>query len=192
MIPTRIVLMLVLMLTVAAAWAAKPRVDLFPEDAPNAATPKDLKEPEPWKEGESTLPPYPEEADLIEYEVEGEGSAFHYYVDGKHLAIGNDGVVRYTLVIVSRQGARNVFFEGLRCDADEYKTYAFGTSRDQFRPMKSPVWMRLRGNTRSAYRQQLRQYFLCDLKIYRPHAREKIIDALKSGRAISGTTYTPY
>ena len=40
------------------------------------------------------------------------------------LTVGTDGVVRYTVVVTSPAGARNVNYEGIRCDTYEWRLYA--------------------------------------------------------------------
>ena len=52
-----LILVLLVSLLPLSAWAA--RNEIFIEDQPNVATPENLEEPEPWKEGKSELPPLP-------------------------------------------------------------------------------------------------------------------------------------
>ncbi len=78
-----------------------------------------------WREEKIVLPPYPSPAGLVEFSVP-QAAGFRFYVDGKTLSVGDDGVVRYALVARSREGAENVSFEGLRCATREYRIYAVG------------------------------------------------------------------
>ena len=48
------------------------------------------------------------------------------FVDEASVHYGSDDVIRYTMVIVSPSGARNVTFEGMRCETGERRLYAFG------------------------------------------------------------------
>ena len=80
-------------------------------------------EDRPFKEGQTTLPAPPQDADLIPFSV-NDSADFRFAVDPKSLSVGDDRVVRYTVVITSAGGGRNVSFEGLRCDAFERRIYA--------------------------------------------------------------------
>jgi hypothetical protein len=48
------------------------------------------------------------------------------FVDTASISVGKDRVVRYTVVIEATGGARNVSFEGLRCESGERRLYAYG------------------------------------------------------------------
>ena len=78
-----------------------------------------------WKEGDVRLPPYPRDADLIEFAVSS-GTSFRFFVDAASLSVGQDGVVRYTLVARSPSGASTVSYEGIRCNSKSYKVFAQG------------------------------------------------------------------
>lgn len=138
----------------------------------------DIAEGEMWKEGGVELPPYPEKADLLEFWVDDPQDRFRYFIDGKNLSVGEDRVVRYTLVIRSPTGADNVSFEGMRCDTREFKTYAYGGGRGKFRPLKAPVWeqVKLRGQYR--YRLSLRKLYFCMPNRYEPYDAKEIVRLL--------------
>ena len=59
------------------------------------------------------------------------------YLDEKSISLAQDEIVRFTLVVETSSGTRNVFYEGLRCDTREYKTYAVGTLDKTFEPIKN-------------------------------------------------------
>ena len=94
--------------------SAQPRADPDEEDDKKA-----------WSELEVKLPPYPKPANLLRFEVSA-ASDNHFYIDPDSLAVGDDGIVRYTLVIRSPGGPENVSYEGIRCETREQKSYAFG------------------------------------------------------------------
>lgn len=113
-----------------------------------------------WQEEAVTLPPLPETDDLIAFKVDEPVKRFRYYIDAASLSLGGDEVLRFSLVIESRKGARNVSYEGLRCSAKQYKVYAYGDGRGQFHAVRRPAWQRI--NDTSPYRQQLLRNYLCD------------------------------
>jgi hypothetical protein len=177
-LPIILVLVLLTALFSVPVWA---RNELFIEDQPNVATPENLEDPEPWKEGKAELPPFPEEENLIEFEVNDPSSSFRYFLDKSALSVGQDGVVRYILVITSKTGARNVFFEGMRCDANEYKTYAFGGGKGKLQPLRKPEWKEMRKNDRTAYRDELKRFYLCHPEYPVALQPEQIIEVIKYG-----------
>jgi hypothetical protein len=49
-----------------------------------------------------------------------------FAIDVKSIIIAADNTIRYTLVSVSRGGAKNISYEAIRCESFEKKLYAFG------------------------------------------------------------------
>jgi hypothetical protein len=89
---------------------------------------EDPDEPK-WQEGEVVLPEFPREENLMEFYVSA-ATANRFFIDGKSISVGDDGVVRYALVVKTSGGATNTSFEGIRCGAMEYRLYATGRSSD--------------------------------------------------------------
>ena len=77
---------------------------------------------EEWKEERTDFPSYPRDADLIRFEVAG--SAYEHYIDRASLSLGRDEVLRYTVVLEAGR-ARNVLYEGIRCETREYRTFGY-------------------------------------------------------------------
>ncbi len=139
---------------------------------------KSFIEPEPWKEGQAVLPSYPDEKDLLEVSVDDADAGRTYYLDAKSLSVGADGVTRYTVVIVSRTGAKNVLFEGIRCDTEEYKTYAYGALDNTLRATPESRWAPISGRGATVYRQQFYEYYLCSPQ-RSPWNPEQVIQRVK-------------
>jgi hypothetical protein len=80
----------------------------------------------PSGEAEPARPPaYPGEAGLIEFSPGARSMRF--FVDAPSLSVyDKDGVVRYTLVARSPEGARNVSYESLSCATGQYRVHALG------------------------------------------------------------------
>lgn len=138
----------------------------------------DIEAGEMWKERGVELPPYPEEADLVEFRVDDPHARFRYFIDGRNLEVGEDQVVRYTLVIRSGSGADNVSFEGIRCNVREFKTYAFGNGRGEFRPLKAPVWKRIQLHGPHRYHLNLREFYFCKPDRHVPYDAAEIVRLL--------------
>ncbi|MBI3042826.1 MAG: CNP1-like family protein [Betaproteobacteria bacterium] len=100
------------------------------------------EERKPWKEIEAKIPPYPATASLVAFDAGG-ASPHRFFVDARSLSIGDDGVVRYTLVIKTAGGATNVTFEGIRCDTRQQKVYALGRADGSWARARNPEWRRI-------------------------------------------------
>ncbi|MCP5141508.1 MAG: CNP1-like family protein [Gammaproteobacteria bacterium] len=145
----------------------------------------EYQEAGPWKEAKSELPPYPDDGDLIELPEVSARDRFTYFIDKKHLVVSEDKVVHYTIVAESETGARNVFFEGIRCDQGMYKVYGFGSSDGKVSAMRNPSWKYIASRAQR-YRRDLYSFFVCDSYGF-PLASEHVIERLKTGEAVGGS-----
>jgi hypothetical protein len=172
--------------TILAVSATAPKAvaqeNLFVNDA-EPDTPSSVRDAEPWREGETRLPAWPREQDLIPLHLDGSDRSFQWFIDQSSLNTGADGVVRYTLVAESRSGARNLSFEGLRCaPRGEYRIYAYG-HQGKFKPAgANNGWRRIGRDSADQPRAELWKHYLCIPRKFRarPHASQ--LRALKSGR----------
>ena len=158
-----------------AVQAAKERAFV---DEPEPPTSSRVEDPEMWSERSSSLPPWPKDSDLVEFRLDNDTSSFRYFMDANHLAIGEDKVVRYTLVAASPSGARNVSFEGLRCTPKgEYKIYAYGAG-DRFQPIAGADWQPVPSRGDQLH-QELHGHFLCVPLKFAPRPKKDMIRALQ-------------
>ena len=109
-----------------------------------------------------SLPPYPQESALQTVPIDNRNAGFQYSVDVNSLSVGSDGVTRYTMVVKSPSGSSNVFYEGVRCDTAEYKTYAYGTTAGTFLPLRNASWKPIVSGDNRHYQQDLAKNFLCN------------------------------
>ena len=110
---------LVLALIVAACGTPKPPADVADAEAIGQATPSNDEKP--------GLPPYPDAKRLLQFGVV-ETPGFRFFIDPVSLSVDKDGVVRYTLVARSDEGAENVTYEGVHCASAKMRVYAVGIS----------------------------------------------------------------
>jgi len=115
---------------------------------------------EAWEEGQVTVPPWPEKQDLLEVKVDRADFPFRVFIDQQSLDVGDDGVVRYSLVIISTSGAKNTFFEGILCNKREYRRYAYG-SADRWHRLAESGWQRIKRVGSDGYRYALYRHYLC-------------------------------
>jgi hypothetical protein len=112
-----------------------------------------------WSEGAHQLPPLPDPANLIRIDVSAHTSN-SFAVDEQSVTYGEDEVIRYTLVITSPSGARNVSYEGMRCATAERRVYAFVGSGGGWAPTRNSAWVRIQENGLNRHHAALfREYF---------------------------------
>lgn len=132
-----------------------------------------------WAEAEVQLPPPPKEQDLIGFYV-SPATENRFFVDSASISVGSDGVVRYTLVVLSAAGARNVSFEGMRCETRERRLYAFGRPDGSWSKSRNDRWEKVREAASNRQHASLFQEYFCpDGVIVRTADEAK--DALRRG-----------
>lgn len=173
--------MLVLVPTLALA---DQKLGQFIDEAEPAA-PASIREGQAWKEGRVDLPPLPQDSDLVEFRLDRPTpSRFRYFLDGQHLKVGPDGVVRYTLVAESPSGTRNLTYEGLRCTAKGfYRIYGYGAER-AFKPVEGGDWQEITAATGDKLHQELHGHFLCGPRTFEPRPVRDMIRALQGGMRV--------
>ncbi|MEO8768102.1 MAG: CNP1-like family protein [Nitrosospira sp.] len=133
----------------------------------------------PWVELETQLPAYPNPENLLKFDA-GPASTNAHFVDASSITVGEDGVVRFTLVIKSPQGAMNVSYEGIRCQTMEKRTYAYGRNDKTWARARISKWVDLENITQNYAQRALSRYFFCP-NVTMVKDPEEAIDALKAG-----------
>ncbi|KAB2927097.1 MAG: hypothetical protein F9K30_04875 [Dechloromonas sp.] len=95
--------------------------------------------PQAWRELEVPLPGIPADQNLQPFYVSAV-EINRFYLDTESLSIGADGVVRFVLVVLTPGGARNVTFEGMRCETRERRLYASGRQNGVWSKARSVDW----------------------------------------------------
>lgn len=114
----------------------------------------------PWREIEARLPAKPVPENLEPVEVSA-ATLYQFHIDRSSISMGSDGVVRYTLIGTSPQGAKNISYEGIRCDTSEKKLYAFGRADGTWSRSKRNQWDPIREEPRNRQHAALRAA-ICD------------------------------
>lgn len=123
----------------------------------------EFQEAEPWREISINLPHYPLQKDLLAVPIDKINTRFNFFIDTTSLNIGHDGIIRYTMVIESPSGSRNILHEGLHCVNAKYKLYAFGVADSKMQRLAKPdTWkpVTMLGSVR--FRYELYRYFFCE------------------------------
>ncbi len=133
----------------------------------------------PWVEQLTQLPSYPEDKNLLAFDA-GSVTNNQYLVDTTSIQIGEDNVIRFSLMIKSAAGARNVSFEGIRCDTSERKLYALGRDDKTWAQPRQSEWQKL-DYVRQFYAQrELAKHIFCPNRQIVPTTKEAI-ESLKAG-----------
>lgn len=132
-----------------------------------------------WVELQAQLPGYPKQDNLIPFDA-GPTSQDQHFIDATSIQIGKDGVIRYSLVIKSPSGAKNVTFEGIRCATNERKLYALGRNDGDWTHSRNADWQRLENVIQYDAQRELVRYYFCPLKSI-VKTRNEAINALKAG-----------
>ncbi len=153
--------------TLAAAQAYEPKTDW-----------EKAQEERDWKEGEFSMPAVPTGKGLLEFFVNS-ASSFKFFIDPQSLSVSADGIVRYAMVARSAAGVETVSFEGIRCDNDTFRVYAFVSGGDWKRG--DAEWKPIEPTGRvQRWHNVLRSDFFCPKHIIIGSAEEGI-DALRRG-----------
>lgn len=135
-----------------------------------------------WKESEVVMPPPVEESRLRAFYVSA-ATPNAFFVDEASLAVGDDGVVRFTLVVRTPGGAQNVTFEGIRCATGERRLYATGRADGSWVPARNDAWQPISDNTYNRPRAALAQDYLCDGPAA-PRSRQHALQLLQQRRDV--------
>jgi outer membrane murein-binding lipoprotein Lpp len=128
-----------------------------------------------WVENKvDALPPLPQDANLLPFDVSG-NTPLHFAIDRNSLTVGDDGVVRYTVVVTSPSGARNVNYEGIRCDTYEWRQYAgLNADHDGWDTTVANGFTRIENGTLNAYQAALYQDYFCANKMPTTNAKQML------------------
>ena len=128
----------------------------------------------------ATLPAFPADVDLLEFYVSA-ATANRFLIDAKSLSVGDDGVVRYTLVVLTAGGATNVTYEGMRCSTREVKLYAAGRADRTWSAVRVPAWRPIENKPVNRHHAALSRDYFCPLDNPIQGAEEGR-DALRRGK----------
>jgi hypothetical protein len=107
------------------------------------------------------LPAAPTKDNLLPFYV-SPSTTMNFAIDAPSVSVTTDGVVRFTLVITSAEGARNISHEGIRCATAERKLYATGMADGSWSASRNGAWSQIRDvGANRQYAALVKDYF-CD------------------------------
>lgn len=113
-----------------------------------------------WQEIALEMPPPPQAGNLLPFYVSA-STENRFFVDGSTLTVGADGVVRFVLVVQAAGGARNVSYEGMRCETRERRVYASGRPDGAWSRSRNEAWQRIRDVPSNRYHATLYFDYFC-------------------------------
>lgn len=135
------------MLALVTALAASPAIAQLGGDNPD------------WSEEQVGTPPAFDLKRLLPLEAP-RASELRWGIDPASISIGNDGVVRYVIVMQSASGALQAQHEGVRCSRQEGRIYARHTAGN-WRTVEGGEWMTLRSAPQMRHTWMLSRQGLC-------------------------------
>jgi len=114
----------------------------------------------PWVELSAQLPPTPKAENLVEFNVSS-AARHRHFVDTASISVGEDKVVRYTVVVEAAGGAKNVSFEGMRCETGERRLYAYGHSDGTWSKARNSGWEGIKFRSLLSYHKALYEDHFC-------------------------------
>lgn len=113
-----------------------------------------------WQEQEVSIPGLPGSDAWFAFDARTL-SAHRYFIDLASLSVGNDGVVRYVLLVESEAGVRNIRFEGMRCSTREWRLYATARRDGSWVKSRNETWEKLRDGASGRHRVTLFADYFC-------------------------------
>lgn len=120
----------------------------------------EFEQDKPWAEIAVQLPPYPKPENLIPLYVSA-STPHRYFIDAPSVSVGDDQVVRYTAVVEAAGGARNVSFEGVRCETGERRLYAYGHPDGSWSKARNAGWEAIKFRSTRSYQKALVEDHFC-------------------------------
>lgn len=137
----------------------------------------------PWAEIAIQLPPAPKPENLLPFYVSPTATQ-QFAIDASSLTVGADGVIRYVLVATSQAGAKNVSYEGIRCQSYERKLYAFGRPDGSWSRSRKDEWERIAGNAANRYHAALFKDYFCNETAVAGNAKD-IVARMRQNKSLA-------
>ena len=146
----------------------------------------------PWKEDRLTDLTPPENDNLKQLDIDHPPVGFNVYIDTTSITVSeSDSVIRYWLVLKAGK-SRNVMYEGIKCNTNEYKTYAYENKwkKGKVNISKLAKWLPIEAQGHNSFRFELKKYFFCSDVLPRPvEDIQDIIAGYKSTTSDYDPTY---
>lgn len=139
-----------------------------------------------WRELAWQLPGPPRTENLLPFYVSA-ASSNSFFVDAASLDVGSDGVVRYTLLVLTPEGGRNVTFEGMRCETRERRIYASGRLDGSWSRSRNSQWSRFQDAAANRQYAALFLDHLCRDGVIARNVEEIVTSLKRDAHFVSGS-----
>lgn len=130
-----------------------------------------------WQESNVSLPTAPLADNFLPFYVSA-ATSNRFFLDPASLRVERDGVVRYTLLVLTSEGGRNLGFEGIRCETKEWRIYASGRLDGSWSKSRSNQWSRIQDVASNRHHAALYLDYFCPGGVIVRNV-EEILSALK-------------
>lgn len=178
----RILFFLAALMAGVSAWAATELESIISR---SGAAAEEERLNSVWQEVEWQLPAAPLAKNLLPFYVSA-ATSNRFLIDAASLSVGSDGVVRYTLLVLTPEGARNVGFEGMRCETRERRIYASGRLDGSWSRSRSKQWSRIQDAASNRHHAALFLGYFCPDGIM-ARSVDEILEALKRDANFPGS-----
>jgi hypothetical protein len=137
----------------------------------------DFEQDKAWVEVAAQLPAYPKTENLLPFAVSS-ATPNRHFIDAASISVSEDKVIRYTVVIEAAGGAKNVSFEGLRCESGERRLYAYGHPDGTWSKARNAGWEGIKMRSLLSYQKALFEDHFCRDGI-RIRNREEAVKSLR-------------
>ena len=130
----------------------------------------DDSQDKPWREDPLQDLSPPKDENLVELDIDHPPIGFKVFIDKTSIMVSkSDGVVRYWLVLKAGK-SRNAMYEGMKCNTQQYKTFAFENKwkKGKVNIDKSAQWLPTKTGGHNHFRFELQKYFFCSQVLPRP------------------------
>lgn len=112
-------------------------------------------------------------------------------IDPATVLVGNDGIVRYVVVMSNATGTVNAAYEGIRCASDQVKTYARAGNSGTWSQVETPAWRDLNDNQPSRHAHVFARQAACQSHV--ASTKAEITKALQTGKKpTTGEKYSDF
>lgn len=125
---------LLILLSVLGAAQAAPNTQYYQRETED--------EKPDWQEVPVVYPAAPIDKNQLEIYL-GATVLNRFWVDSASINVGTDGMVRYTLTVLSSGGVRGSSYEGIRCETRELRRYAVLKDDGTWAKSRNESWMRI-------------------------------------------------
>lgn len=130
-----------------------------------------------WQELEVPLPAAPLANNLLPFYVSA-ATSNRFFIDPASLSVGSDGIVRYSMLVQTPEGGRNLAFEGMRCETKEWRIYASGRLDGSWSKSRNNQWSRIQDVASNRHHAALYLDYFCPGGVIARNV-EEILSALK-------------